>query len=82
MTIMNRLTLMLIVGAALPIAAIAQSTTQTAPPSETASNAMTSDPAVPTPSDVTTNSTTPTDGVVELVVTKKKKPMNATQSYR
>jgi hypothetical protein len=91
MTTMNRLTLMLIVGAALPVAVIAQTTTQTVPPSDPATNTTTADPSAATPSDVTTNSTAPTDGSVTNTTSstaepkdgktarKNKKPMGATE---
>jgi hypothetical protein len=86
---MNRVTLMLIASAALPVAAIAQPTTAPTPPTETVGNTTANDPAT-APTDATTNTVAPAlDATTNSTATeampvpkahgKKKKPMNATE---
>lgn len=86
---MKSLTLMLIAGVALPIAAIAQ-TTPTTPPADTMGNVTAVDPAVTT-TDATANTTaTTTDSAANTPAAepdpadtkakkKKKKPMDAAE---
>jgi hypothetical protein len=80
---MNRVTLMLIGSAALPIAVLAQTA---APPTETTNNMAATEPAANSTeaeantTDAMSNTTSPDGGAVDKPTKKqKKKPMGATE---
>lgn len=93
---MNRITLMMIAGAAMPVALIAQTTMSATPPTEVAANTIASDPTMTTTDAVANtaaNTTATTPDAASNITTsepdptdnkaekkKNKKPTDATET--